>query len=65
MLIYLLKGSLPWSKITTDIDESQNNNVFQTKMSFVPELYIQDFPEEFIVFLNYSKALEYEEDPNY
>lgn len=65
MLVYLLIGNLPWSKLTIEAEETQNNNVFASKLSFIPELHMQEFPEEFIVFLNYSKALEYEEDPNY
>ncbi len=40
MLIYLLKGNLPWSKLALDNDDSQNNNVFANKLSFIPELYI-------------------------
>lgn len=65
MLIYLLKGTLPWSKLAADAEDSQNEGVFSAKLTFIPEVFVQDFPEEFIVLLNYAKSLEYEEDPNY
>ena len=65
MLIYLMKGSLPWQKIKVDNKKASYFKIGQLKNSLTPEKLCQDLPKEFAEYLRYVKNLKFEEIPNY
>ena len=65
MLIYLMKGSLPWQKIKVNNKKESYLKVGQFKRNIKPEKLCENLPGEMIDFLNYVKKLKFEEDPDY
>ena len=67
MLILLATGSLPWFKI----EKSKINKklkyyqISRLKKALSAEKLCEGLPEEFIKYINYSRKLDFEEDPNY
>lgn len=44
VLIYLLKGELPWSKIKAKNKQEKHNKIRDKKIECVPEILCQDLP---------------------
>ena len=67
MLIFLATGSLPWLKI----EKSKINKkikiyrIYRLKKALSAEKLSEGLPEEFAKYINYSRKLDFEEDPNY
>jgi casein kinase I homolog HRR25 len=63
VLIYLLCGSLPWygAKAST---QKQRDKIAQMKLDGFSSL-LTEWPNEFHVFLDYARALRFEEKPDY
>ncbi|CCW62336.1 unnamed protein product [Phytomonas sp. EM1] len=61
ILVYFMKGSLPWQGL-------QNPNckiIAQHKMSTTVDVLCEGLPTEFISYINYTRALKFKETPNY
>lgn len=65
VLIYLLKGSLPWQDINDENKEEKHQKILSKKESTSVSDLCKNIPVEFESFLNYSKSLEFEEKPDY
>jgi casein kinase 1 len=65
VLMYFLRGSLPWQGITTRRKEEKYKKIFEKKSSTTVEELCKGFPEDFKNYINYCKALEFEEQPDY
>lgn len=65
VLMYFLKGNLPWQGIDTRNREEKYKRIFEIKQSTTLEDLCKGFPEEFVVYLNYCKSLGFEEQPDY
>ena len=65
MLIYFLKGTLPWSKYINKNLNDELKLIKKKKLEVIFEEYCQDLPAEFIIYLNYCKNLMYYEEPDY
>ena len=65
ILIYFLKGKLPWQDIKVKEKEERNKLIFQIKSKTTIEALCQDIPQEFSELLKYVKSLQFEEKPNY
>ena len=64
-LIYLLKGSLPWQNVQAKTKAEKYRKIKSIKFSTTPEMLCKGYPIEFIIFLNYSRKLSFEEQPDY
>ncbi|THU97429.1 kinase-like protein [Dendrothele bispora CBS 962.96] len=62
-LIYFLRGSLPWQDLESDGDK--NNRTGQMKMDTPTDTLCQGLPNEFGIFLEYARALRFDEKPDY
>jgi serine/threonine protein kinase len=62
-LIYFLCGSLPWSHAKTST-KKQCNMIMQMKLNSLAD-FLGGWPNEFIVFLDYVRALSFEGKPDY
>ena len=65
VLIYFLRGGLPWQKLRIKNKEERYNKILEKKKEISTEELCKNFPQQFFEFLDYAKTLEYEENPNY
>jgi serine/threonine protein kinase len=67
MLIYLMKGSLPWQGLghTTSTREEKYRLIHQCKSQISTEQLCQGLPKEFKVYMDYVKSLDFAEKPKY
>lgn len=65
MLVYFLKGSLPWQGVQAANKSEKNQKILDCKISYLPEMLCEGLPVEFSVLLNYVRALRFDERPDY
>lgn len=65
VLVYMLKGTLPWHSIKTRNVKEKHKIIMERKISITPEELVQGFPAEFATFIRYARALKFDEAPNY
>ena len=65
ILIYFLKGKLPWQGIHTKTKEEKYKRIFEKKMEISSTELCDGIPKEFVKFLEYIKNLGYNEKPEY
>ena len=65
ILIYFLKGKLPWQDIKVKQKEERHKLIFQIKSKVSIESLCQDLPSEFADLLKYVKSLKFDEKPIY
>jgi serine/threonine protein kinase len=65
VLIYLLKGNLPWQGLIVKTKEEKNKKILEKKKEITSEELTKDFPQQFCEFLDYTKKLEYNDAPDY
>jgi len=65
VLMYFLRGSLPWQGIATRNKEEKYRRIFETKRGTGLDELCGDYPAEFRNYLSYCKGLGFEEAPNY
>ena len=65
MIIYLMKGSLPWQKLRVNNKKQSYMKVGLFKRNIRPEKLCENLPGEMIDFVNYVKKLQFEEEPDY
>ena len=66
MLIFLIKGELPWSKIKYGTSASERYIKFlNLKKNTTNEELCKNLPSEFCDYIKYVKSLKFQEEPNY
>ena len=65
MLIYLMKGSLPWNSVKGKTKAEKFRKIYQMKILYTPEKLCEGLPNEIKEFLIYCQNLNFEEEPNY
>jgi casein kinase 1 len=65
ILIYFLKGKLPWQDIKAKQKEERHKMISEIKSKVTVESLCENLPQEFADLLNYVKKLEFEEKPMY
>ena len=65
VLMYFLRGRLPWQGIPVKNKEERYRKIMEKKIATSAEELCQGFPEEFMNYINYTRNLEYEQDPDY
>ena len=65
VLLYFLRGKLPWQGIRLKKKEERYNRIMEKKIETTPEELCKDFPQEFELYIKYCRRLEYTEDPDY
>ena len=63
VLIFFLKGALPWQGLKTGIDKYQR--IMEKKLQIPTEILCYGLPDEIIYYLNYCKSLRFEDRPDY
>jgi casein kinase I family protein HRR25 len=65
VLMYFLRGNLPWQTVTADDTTSRNEEFLKWKMSTSVKSLCAGFPHEFEVFLSTCKNMRFREKPDY
>ena len=65
VLMYFLRGRLPWQGIPVKNKEERYRKIMEKKIETSAEELCQGFPEEFTNYIHYTRNLEYEQDPDY
>lgn len=65
MLIYFLRGHLPWSGLKARTQEEKFKKIAATKESFPLAELCKGYPEEFRNYLQYCRDLGFKERPDY
>ena len=65
IIIYFLKGCLPWQGLKLNNKEEKYKKICEIKNQITPKNLCKDLPEEFEAFVEYVKKLEFTDVPNY
>ena len=65
VLMYLLRGSLPWQGLQAKNKEERYKKIMQKKIDTNSYDLCYGFPSEFERYVEYCKGLEYTEEPRY
>ena len=65
VLLYFLRGKLPWQGLHVKKKEYRYKKIMEIKIETSPEELCKNFPQEFTLYIKYCRKLEYEEEPDY
>lgn len=65
VLLYFLKGALPWQGLTGNTKEDHYNNIYHKKKNIKIVSLCKGFPVEFATYLNYARSLKFYQEPDY
>ena len=65
VMAYLLRGGLPWQGLKLKSKENKYKNILEKKKQISSEELFKGFPNEFAEILDYTKKLEYLQEPEY
>ena len=65
VLMYFLRGNLPWQGLKARSKEDRYKKILDKKKETSSEELCRNFPKEFCAYVNYTKNLEYEDNPDY
>ena len=65
ILIYFLKGELPWQNVKAKNKEERYKIIFEKKSAVTVESLCEGIPQEFLELLKYIKNMDFEEKPFY
>jgi len=65
VLMYLLRGSLPWQGLKADTKRRKYEKISEVKMATSIEELCDGYPSEFATYLSYTRSLRFEDKPDY
>lgn len=65
MFMYFLRGSLPWQGLKADTIKERYQKIGDTKRETSVEQLTSGFPEEFALYMRYTRHLDFFETPDY
>ena len=65
VLMYFLRGKLPWQGIPVKNKEDRYRKIMEKKIATSPEELCRGYPDQFTEYIKYTRHLEYEQDPDY
>lgn len=65
VLMYFLRGSLPWQGVKAHTKKQKYDKISEKKMTTPVETLCQGYPNEFAMYLNYTRGLRFDETPDY
>jgi serine/threonine protein kinase len=65
VLLYFLRGGLPWQGLKIGQHEDRYTVIYEKKKNTNPEELCQGFPEQFVEYFQYVKRLRFDEEPDY
>ncbi|OAV93698.1 CK1/CK1/CK1-D protein kinase, partial [Puccinia triticina 1-1 BBBD Race 1] len=65
MLIYFMRGSLPWQGVTAETKEKRYKKILGVKQSTAVEALCHGLPSEFEFLVSYANSLRFMDKPDY
>merc|ERR1719248_248649 len=65
VIMYFLRGTLPWQGMKALTKEEKYHKIMEKKMSTPVEVLCRGYPHDFEKYLNYCRALRFEDRPDY
>lgn len=65
VLLYFLRGSLPWQGLKTARVEDKYDCILKMKQSMEPEQLCDGLPHEFVLYFNHVRSLYLHDQPNF
>ncbi|PSC73307.1 casein kinase I isoform delta-like [Micractinium conductrix] len=65
VLMYFLRGSLPWQGLKAATKKQKYEKISEKKMATPTESLCKGFPTEFVVFFQYVRSLRFDDKPDY
>ncbi|KAL1918348.1 uncharacterized protein VTP21DRAFT_3008 [Calcarisporiella thermophila] len=65
VLMYFLRGSLPWQGLKANTKKQKYDRIMEKKMTTPTEVLCRGFPAEFAIYHNYVRSLRFDDKPDY
>ncbi|WJX84386.1 Casein kinase 1-like protein 6 [Trifolium repens] len=65
VLMYFLRGSLPWQGLKAGTKKQKYDKISEKKMSTPIEALCKSYPSEFVSYFHYCRSLRFEDKPDY
>ena len=65
VLMYFLRGNLPWQGLKLNKGDDKYKKIYEKKKNTTPEELCVGFPKQFCDFIKYTKSLSFDQEPNY
>ncbi len=65
IIVYFVKGKLPWQKVKGKTKEEKYNNIKKLKHGLGNQVICSGLPKEFQIYLDYCTTLQFDEKPDY
>jgi len=65
MLVYFMRGSLPWQGLRAATKKQKFQKIAEKKMATPIEVLCKGLPEEFRIYFEYCRALRFADKPDY
>jgi casein kinase 1 len=65
VLMYFLRGSLPWQGLKAATKKQKYEKISEQKMSTSVEVLCKNFPPEFVTYFQVCRTLRFEDKPDY
>lgn len=65
VLMYFLRGSLPWQGLKAATKKQKYEKISERKMATPTETLCKGFPTEFVVYFQYTRSLRFDDKPDY
>ncbi|XP_077252649.1 casein kinase 1-like protein 10 [Tasmannia lanceolata] len=65
VLMYFLRGSLPWQGLKGGTRKQRYDKIGQKKMLTPIEVLCQSYPSEFVSYFHYCRSLRFDDKPDY
>ena len=65
VMLYFLRGSLPWQNLKAKGKKDKYKAIAKKKIETTLDTLCKDLPEEFVIYLSYCRNLKFEDKPDY
>eukprot|EP01026_Neomeris_dumetosa_P038554 TRINITY_DN3142_c0_g1_i11.p1 TRINITY_DN3142_c0_g1~~TRINITY_DN3142_c0_g1_i11.p1 ORF type:complete len:372 (-),score=41.36 TRINITY_DN3142_c0_g1_i11:524-1639(-) len=65
VLMYFLRGSLPWQGLRAATKKQKYEKISEKKMSTPIEVLCKSYPHEFVLYFQYTRSLRFDDKPDY
>ncbi|KAE9619389.1 putative protein kinase CK1-CK1 family [Lupinus albus] len=65
VLMYFLRGSLPWQGLRAGNKKQKYDKISEKKVSISVEVLCKSYPSEFVSYFHYCRSLQFEDKPDY
>jgi serine/threonine protein kinase len=65
VMMYFLRGSLPWQGLKANTKKQKYEKIMEKKMTTPIDVLCKDFPREFQTYFEYCRSLRFEDKPDY